>query len=109
MTQPNTDPAFPTENYTWKDDKGAWHTCPHSGMSMRDYFAGQALPALINATAFYQQKAQEEALAEYAYKSWREIHNALDADNLLEDYISCSWAAYKIADEMLRARQEESE
>lgn len=104
MTPPNTDPAFPTENYTWKDDKGAWHTCPHSGMDLRDWFAGAALPALIKSASFYEQKSYEHQV-EQENVGWSELWECNDAVSLAENAEKCAAAAYSVANAMIEARK----
>ena len=39
-------PAFPHDKYTKRED-GQWGVFASGGMSLRDWFAGQALPAVI--------------------------------------------------------------
>lgn len=82
MTQkPDGGPAFPSE--------GEGHGNPkyHSpGMSLRDYFAGQALMALIGNHA-----AQKRAALE-----------ALEMKNTIYDQVS--WQAFQYADAMIAAR-----
>lgn len=64
-----TEPAFPGDRFPGSKDK-------HSGMSLRDYFAGQALP---------------EILAQKDVHDGREFENA-------------AWIAYRMADAMMEAR-----
>lgn len=56
---------------------------PHPGMSLRDYFAGQALVGLLAEAA----KGNE------------------DLDNLVGDYEQCAGTCYLYADHMLAARK----
>lgn len=65
-------PAFPSANAV---QCGEFHTNGHAGMSLRDHFAGQALPAII----------------------------ALPTSESLESDVIAR-AAYLMADAMLRAR-----
>lgn len=62
-------PAFPAHE--------AYHTDPSMGMTLRDYFAAKALPAIL------EQK---------------DVHSGRDIEN-------AAWIAYQMADAMLQARQ----
>ena len=63
-------PAFPSSNEV---KVGNCISSGHMGMTLRDYFAGQAMQALIDKEAFFDDVAE---------------------------------SAYKVADHMLRVRQE---
>ena len=39
-------PAFPCDNGKW--DEGQWCPSPHSGMSLRQYYIGEAMKSLIS-------------------------------------------------------------
>ena len=69
-------PAFPTDS-EHQSGNSVWH---HEGMTLRDYFAAKALPALI------------------AGRSW---------DHTPESDLMNTWVkgAYELADAMLEARQ----
>lgn len=76
-------PAFPTEPNT---QPGFYL---HHGMSLRDYFAGQALPAVISATSAGQHRP-----------------TARDSDTSISFAIARD--AYLVADAMLAARKASS-
>lgn len=68
-------PAFPNPK-VWDDDKKEYGDCwTSSGMSLRDYFAGQAVIGVIS------------------HRDWE------------GDIVFCAEDAYRIADEMLKARK----
>lgn len=69
--KPNGGPAFPTENNVTSDDPneflpqpGAWH-----GMSLRDWFAGQALIGLLGSGVAEKREQSSEVVAEIAYRN----------------------------------------
>lgn len=67
-------PAFPTEPNA------------HRGMSLRDYFAGQALPAIIEGTS-------------------KSAHDLKDQDAIAKLLNAIARNAYDLADAMLAARE----
>jgi len=69
----NNPPAFPSSNEVTLND---WVSSGHSGMSLRDYFAAQAMTGLLTA----------EIVGEYSNEHVAEI-------------------SYRIADAMLKARE----
>jgi hypothetical protein len=73
----NGGPAFPSERGRWPD--GNWNQTYESGMTLRDWFAGQALAGL--ASAHDQKGLWQGATPEAAFE------------------------AYKLADAMLEARK----
>lgn len=46
MNTPNNPPAFPAEEYIHTQDLDAINPVRHMGMTLRDYFAGQALAGM---------------------------------------------------------------
>lgn len=78
MSKYNGGHAFPTANYYDEKRFGAM-----PGMTLRDYFAAQALPSVI---ASYLDANGNECAADHALRNIPEL-------------------AYKYADEMLKARQ----
>lgn len=65
-------PAFPCEQSETQD--GSWNQTFESGMSLRDWFAGQALSGLCSNPAMFdgagtltQVRAQENWMVEVAY------------------------------------------
>ena len=54
--------------------------------------------------SFYEQKQCEEAV-DNGYTTWREIRDATDAEILTEDEEALAFAAYSIADAMIKARK----
>ena len=76
MSKDNGGPAFP--NYgVWSN--GCWEPMPQEGMSLRDYFAGQAMIGLIT---------------------------KLPPDDMVEFKQQVAESAYRYADAMLKARGE---
>ena len=72
MTDKLTDggPAFPHDKYLRAED-GQWGTYAHGGMSLRDWFAGQALTGIFSACLHDTRGAGqsvEEMLAEKAFR-----------------------------------------
>lgn len=74
MSTPANPPAFPCRIVTHIDGDGVPHAEPHSGMSLRDWFAGQALRGgadaicdqlEIGATAVAEQHCARHARAAY--------------------------------------------
>ena len=81
-------PAFPASLY--KLENGQESSVPHIGMTLRDYFAGQALAALINQLA-NTSKADKEM------KKLGMCEGQFDR--------LCAKCAYDYADAMLAARE----
>jgi hypothetical protein len=77
----NGGPAFPTERF---DNAARIEPDGYHGMSLRDYFAAAALPAVV--------------------KQYAE-HNGVGQDHLPRN---CAIHAYRIADAMLSARKKET-
>ena len=73
MTDKTGGPAFPSEQGECQD--GTWNQTYNSGMSLRDYFAGQALAGICS-------------------------------DNEATDVEWIARWCWKVADEMIRAREE---
>ena len=100
--------AFPHPGYHGID--GKFVDVPHVGMTLRDWFAGMALPALMNNSAFYQRKAEEERIADsYTSHPWQSLYSKKTWEELSIDSYDCAFAAYQIADAMITAKQEEEE
>jgi hypothetical protein len=59
MSGKNDEPAFP-QNPVGCENDGSWETQPFPGMSLRDWFAGQALVGFL-ANAEICRNASEEA------------------------------------------------
>ena len=78
-------PAFPNEQHETAD--GTWNQTFDSGMSLRDWFAGQALHRALSAT-YYDRSDDSTRLVE------GEEHEKAAAQ-----------AAYRIADAMLAERE----
>jgi len=82
---------------------------PFQNMTLRDWFAGQALPSVINSAAFYEQKAEEELIQDQDYyRPWGNLHSKKDDEALASDAFDIAFAAYRIADAMIDAKGEES-
>ena len=81
----------------------------NEGISLRDWFAGQALQALINNAAFYERKAEEEEIenSDY-YRPWQNLLSKKDDEALAINAYDCAFAAYLIADAMIDAKAEAS-
>lgn len=88
IKQDNGGRAFPVDNVVERDEKGHLHGFQISsgGMTLRDYFAAKAMQAMI--TGFMGNPAK----------------GAFDLDK--GDHQHASKISYKIADAMLRAREE---
>jgi hypothetical protein len=82
-------PAFPTANGGSPDD----------GMTLRDYFAAKALPALIQARAALKDDESEESFSDISAHGWGSDlwENMTYAQSLASD-------AYFIANAMLEER-----
>jgi hypothetical protein len=109
MSAPNDGgSAFPHPGYHGID--GKFVDVPHVGMTLRDWFAGQALPAIISDAAFYQQKAVEEkVLNSYNPEPWQVFAANFDQVDLADYGYDCALAAYAIADSMLQVKKEDEE
>ena len=81
-------PAFPYEQHETQD--GTWNQTTERGMSLRDYFAGQALVGLVSHKAHKLSK-------DYPDHIDAPPQDALDYD--------CALDAYALADAMLAARE----
>jgi hypothetical protein len=75
-----------------------------TGMSLRDWFAGMALQALQREVSFYNQKQCEEEVAK-GKTTWSEIRSATDALCLADSCEEAAFAAYEIADAMIKAKR----
>lgn len=64
MTARDGGPAFPHDKYM-KGGDGGWGTFAHGGMSLRDWFAGQALSALVDPED--DGATHPDVFAEHAY------------------------------------------
>ena len=65
-------PAFPHGKYMKHKVTGAFDTYAHGGMSLRDYFAGQALAGLcanpdLGSSVIFSEDRPDETIAEMAY------------------------------------------
>ena len=89
MNNPDGGPAFPTANGGSVDD----------GMTLRDYFAAKAMPALIQARAALKDDESDESFSDISACGWgSELYEDMTyAQSLADD-------AYFIADAMLKAR-----
>lgn len=58
-------PAFPCETYSLKNGREV--TTPSNGMSLRDWFAGQALAGLVFHNDYGMRSDVEIALGAYSY------------------------------------------
>jgi hypothetical protein len=76
------------------------HTTPT--LEMRDWFAGVALPSIVNDLCFYSQKSTEEAVKDDQV-FWSEVRN--DALSYRDIADCAAYAAYLVADAMLEARE----
>ena len=69
-------PAFPTEvEYNREDMTNLYH---EEGMSLRDYFAGQAMQSIIKYGSAYSEK---NIIARYAYEYADAMLEARDANS----------------------------
>ncbi len=66
MTNRDGGPAFPDMTIDWLDS-GARHVTRHSGMTLRDWFAGQALAGLLSNPEL-DERASAEDFADDAVK-----------------------------------------
>lgn len=89
-------PAFPTT--LWEERNGVQHGTPHDGMSLRDYFAGQAMAGFLS-----QSHAGPKDWTAMGY-GWGE-DCANDLNRSQRTVVSTlSVFAYAVADAMLAAR-----
>lgn len=88
MSKDTGGPAFPTKKRIYKAGYATADFEPISGMTLRDYFAAKALQSIMNSPDHVRASIQE---------------NNLDEERVGE-YIS--FAAYDIADAMLKARKQ---
>ena len=88
-------PAFPYWNYA-ENTTG--------GMSLRDWFAGMALPKVISEVQYCYRKALYKDVQDGAI-TWLEAHDNTDADCLSIKREEVAYAAYAYADAMLAARE----
>lgn len=86
------------------DSKNGGPAFPN-GMTLRDWFAGMAMKSIQKDIYFYRYKQCEEAVKK-GDATWTEIRNNTDADILSEDDETIAYAAYFIADAMLKARKD---
>ncbi len=86
-------PAFPTEGYSFEEDMDI----VHPGMSLRDWFAGQALPQAI--LDYDRQTRTGPAQGDYV------LPYTTKAIGTREDIIARQ--AYRYADALLTARQKD--
>ena len=89
--KPNNPPAYPCAHLEVENEERVTYGKSYYGMELRDYFAGQALGALIT-TKRYQQRAIEQGEREGLVMDWAFIKEELAIDS------------YTIADAMLRWR-----
>lgn len=69
-----TTPAFPLSALVYNYDDGAPDTIIHEGISMRDYFAARAMQAYLTSTG--GASAPDEMVAHAAYKTADEMMKA---------------------------------
>ena len=81
--KPNNPPAYPCGILEVENEERVTYGKSYYGMELRDYFAGQALAALITTKKYQQQAILEE---------WVGIKGELAVDS------------YSIADQMLQCR-----
>ena len=84
-------PAFPVSLY--------------DGMSLRDWFAGMALPKVIEESYFYHHKVLDMEVRS-GDTTWFEIDREIDSEELSIRPESVAFACYGFADAMLEARKE---
>jgi hypothetical protein len=105
MTTPQDDggPAFPLQDW----DEAIRSRRMEIGMSLRDYFAAAALPALLTQLGnFDKEVVRLEVKSEKL--SWNECIKATDADSIISKYDVAAFGAYIVADAMLAARKEQA-
>jgi hypothetical protein len=82
------------------------NSADHPGMSLRDYFAAAALPALLTQLGnFDKEAARSEVKSDRL--SWSECIKITDADTIIPKYDAAAFGAYIVADAMLTARKAE--
>ncbi len=87
----NGGPAFPAQPQRFQiDEGGAPRPLGHDGMSLRDYFAGQALAGIMSGPDEPLPIDPGEATADAIKRYWKET----------------AGLAYLIADAMLKARED---
>lgn len=72
-------------------------------LTLRDYFAGKALGAILSRQNFVWQRSQEQAVAE-GNTTWQEIYDNEGDEELCHSCGEAASAAYIIADRMLSQR-----
>jgi hypothetical protein len=75
-------------------------------MSLRDWFAGQALKNIMRESSTYSMNACVQDVS-IGLLGWREIE--LDAESLSHGADVWAYASYAVADAMLAARQAKEE
>jgi hypothetical protein len=75
------------------------------GMTLRDWFAGMAMQSIQKDISFFEYK-QCEVAVEKGETTWTEIRNNTDAAILTEEDETIAYAAFFIADAMLKARKD---
>lgn len=101
--------AFPHKEYETAIDHGNGGYEYHDaspGMSLRDYFAAAALPAILQNKDYYNRKACKHEIKKGNLTSWGECNTLTDVEALAHDAEMCAIASYAIADAMLQARKE---
>lgn len=95
MSTPNdiSGPAFPIPGETWESEGVQYGSNPHYGMTMRDYFAAKAMHALMTEPSW--GNGSSSMVHEWAKDSRTKPGTP-------ERY---AFAAYAMADAMLRARE----
>ncbi len=89
MAKDNGGPAFPRTVQNWNGHMEAF-----DGMSLRDWFAGQALAGIMANPERWRQIADD-------YKGGKKTYEQCSAANAVK--------AYSLADAMLAARQSDAE
>jgi hypothetical protein len=79
------------------------HGDGYSGMTLRDYFAAAALPALLTQLGNLDKEAARSEVKSDNL-SWHEWIKATDADTIISKYDVAAFGAYIVADAMLAAR-----
>jgi hypothetical protein len=100
-------PAFPNAQRLWDSDAQSWAVHSIGGMSLRDWFAGMALPSLCKAML-------EDSKAELKHDSPKECNLQLnpwlyDGQDDGSDFAKVALASYILADAMLAARNRKDE
>ena len=76
------------------------------GMTLRDYFAATALPALLTQLGNIDKEFAKSEVKS-GNLSWHEWVKATDADTIISKYDVAAFGAYIVADAMLAARKAE--